>query len=97
MPLPDSEFQGICRAFGLDAVANKLHADPQVVANQTLVKSDHPRAGRLREPRPAPRFTRTPAPVGGAAPDLGQHTDEILSQLGLADEIETLRRDGIVA
>jgi crotonobetainyl-CoA:carnitine CoA-transferase CaiB-like acyl-CoA transferase len=67
------------------------------VANETFAQSDHPRAGRLREPRPAARFGATPAGVGAPAPDLGQHTDEILTELGLAAEIGALRREGIVA
>ncbi len=56
---------------------------PQVVANELLVESEHPVAGRIREPRPAARFDRTPAALDRPAPTLGEHTDEILTELGL--------------
>ena len=82
---------------GVVRTLDELHSDPQVIANRTLVESEHPVAGRLREPRPAPRFARTAAQVGAGAPTPGQHTDEVLSELGLADEIADLRRQKIVA
>ena len=74
-----------------------LHRDPQVIASEILVESDHPRMGRLREPRPTARFSDTPGDTGGPAPDLGEHTDEILTEIGLGAEIQELRDAGIVA
>ena len=70
---------------------------PLVVANETFEESVHPLAGRMRETRPAPRFGGTPARVAGAAPTLGEHTDEVLAELGLGGEIAALRESGIVA
>jgi crotonobetainyl-CoA:carnitine CoA-transferase CaiB-like acyl-CoA transferase len=75
----------------------ELHLDPQVQENGTLVERDHPVAGAMREPRPAPRFSRTPADVAHAAPTLGQHTDEVLSELGHGARIGELRATGVVA
>jgi crotonobetainyl-CoA:carnitine CoA-transferase CaiB-like acyl-CoA transferase len=56
---------------------------PQIVANELLFETDHPVAGRIRQPRAAARFDRTPTTLDRPAPTLGQHTNEILEELGL--------------
>jgi crotonobetainyl-CoA:carnitine CoA-transferase CaiB-like acyl-CoA transferase len=81
---------------GVVLAPDQLAADPHAKAVGLLVDSEHPVAGRLRQPRPPVRFEKTPARLGGPAPTLGQQTDAILEELGLADEIEGLRADGIV-
>ena len=63
----------------------------QVRATGIVVERDHPVAGRLRQARPAARFSGTPAELryGGAA--LGEHTAEVLAEIGLpAAEIDAL-------
>jgi crotonobetainyl-CoA:carnitine CoA-transferase CaiB-like acyl-CoA transferase len=71
--------------------------DPQVRANGTFVESDHPHMGRLREPRPPLNFERTPAAIARPAPALGEHTDEVLGELGIPPgEIARLRAAGVV-
>jgi alpha-methylacyl-CoA racemase len=51
----------------------------------------------VRQPAPAPRFSRTPAAVPQPAPQVGQHTAEVLLEAGLAaHEIEALRNAGAV-
>jgi crotonobetainyl-CoA:carnitine CoA-transferase CaiB-like acyl-CoA transferase len=60
---------------------------PQVQASGTIVESEHPVAGRLRQARPAPRFAGTPVGPPRGAPLLGQHNREVLAELGL-DETE---------
>ncbi|GAA1354685.1 CaiB/BaiF CoA transferase family protein [Saccharothrix algeriensis] len=53
--------------------------------------------GGLPQPAPAPRFDRTPAGTPSVPPAVGQHTDEVLAELGLAPaEVEGLRRSGVV-
>ena len=74
-----------------------LHEDVQVVANALLVEMEHPRAGRLRTPRPVARFDVTPASLRCPAPSLGEHGGEVLRELGLcASEIEDLRAKQIL-
>jgi len=74
-----------------------LHRDPQVLANGILVEDEHPVVGLVRQPRPAERMDGTPSEIRRPAPTLGQHTDEVLAEIGLgADEIATLRADGVL-
>jgi len=71
---------------------------PQIIANGTIVTDDHPLAGPLQQPRPAARFSSTPAAASGPAPVRGQDTDAILTELGYDDgERAALRADGAVA
>jgi len=73
-------------------------ADAQVAANELIVESDHPQAGRMRQPRPAARFERTPAEIRSPAPLLGEHTDAVLTELGISPEqLAALRAAGVVA
>jgi crotonobetainyl-CoA:carnitine CoA-transferase CaiB-like acyl-CoA transferase len=72
-----------------------LPADGQVVHNEIFVTRDHPLAGQIREPRPAARFSSTPQRVSAHAPGYGQHTEAIVSELGL--DVESLRASGAIA
>lgn len=74
----------------------EVHEDPQVQWNETFVEQEHPVAGRMRAPRHAARFLGTPLEDAAPAPLLGEHTDEILAELGLAERVEMLRADGVV-
>jgi len=67
----------------------------QVVNNALIETIEQPSVGTVRQPRPAARFDRTPARIGGPAPRIGQHTDTILAEAGYsADEIETMKQAG---
>ncbi|MGE0419233.1 MAG: CaiB/BaiF CoA transferase family protein [Acetobacteraceae bacterium] len=60
----------------------ELLDDPQVAANGLVVEYDQPGLGRVRQARPAARFARTPARIRRPAPGIGEHTREILAELG---------------
>jgi crotonobetainyl-CoA:carnitine CoA-transferase CaiB-like acyl-CoA transferase len=75
-----------------------LLEDPQVAANELIVESTHPHAGRMRQTRPAARFEKTPAEIARPAPLLGEHTDELLRELDFGDDdIAALREANAVA
>src|SRR5262249_58225526 len=57
--------------------------DAQIRHNGAVLEREHPAAGRMREPRPPVRFEKTPAEAGRPAPLLGEHSDEVLAELGL--------------
>jgi len=66
---------------------------PHHVARGTFVES-----GGLKQPGPAPRLSGTPGLIRRPPPHEGQHTDELLDELGLgADEVAALRASGAVA
>jgi crotonobetainyl-CoA:carnitine CoA-transferase CaiB-like acyl-CoA transferase len=71
---------------------------PQVQANGIVVETEHRAAGRLRQARPAARFSATPTAIRRGGPALGEHTGEVLAELGYSDaEIAALRAEGIDA
>lgn len=70
---------------------------PQIAANQLIVESDHPHAGRMRQTRPAARFDENPAEIRLPAPLHGEHTDEILGEAGISSaERARLRDAGVI-
>lgn len=70
---------------------------PQVVASGIIIEHEHPVAGRLRQTRTAARFEGTPPDISKGAPRLGEHNDEVLSELGFSEqEIADLRDCGAV-
>jgi crotonobetainyl-CoA:carnitine CoA-transferase CaiB-like acyl-CoA transferase len=76
---------------------DQVIAHPQVLASGILMESEHPVAGRLRQTRAAARFSQTPTMLRRGAPRLGEHTGEILRELGISDEdIRRLQRDRVV-
>ncbi len=75
-----------------------LLADPQIAHNGTFVEYDHPTEGHVKTPGFPIRFARTPATVARGAPLAGQHTREVLRELGRSDaDIEALIARGVLA
>ena len=71
---------------------------PQLVASGTIEEVDHPALGRIVQPRPAARMPGLPEARRSPAPAAGQHTDEILREVGYSEvDIDRLRAASIVA
>jgi crotonobetainyl-CoA:carnitine CoA-transferase CaiB-like acyl-CoA transferase len=76
----------------------ELATDPQVIENDYLVDFDHPDLGRVKLPGYPVHFSESGAGTTLAAPNLGEHTVEVLSRLcGYGEaEIDALRAEGVV-
>lgn len=70
-----------------------LLADEQAADNEYLLTVDHPIAGPTKVVGQPWKFSDTPAIIAAAAPELGQHTEEILLDLGYTWEDITALRD----
>ncbi len=57
----------------------------QVVARGLIAEFDQPTVGRVRQPKPAARFEVNEAAIGGPAPSVGEHSREVLRELGYDD------------
>ena len=63
-----------------------LEEDPHLKAVGLFERYDHPEVGAYNQLRPPVRFSRSPSNIRRHPPRLGQHTDELLSEIGM--EIE---------
>lgn len=74
----------------------EVEQDAQVQHNGAIISFDHPRAGKFRTVGPPIQFSRTPSSIR-RPPELGEHTDEILKELGFSrEEIAAFHKDKVV-
>jgi crotonobetainyl-CoA:carnitine CoA-transferase CaiB-like acyl-CoA transferase len=77
---------------------DEVFHDPQVVHRQMVVEVEHPTLGKVREVGIALKMSETPGSIRRLGPDTGEHTDEILRELGMtAEAIQALRQKKVVA
>ena len=67
--------------------------DPQIAHNGTFVEYEHPTEGHIKTPGFPYKFSATPPRIDRGAPLVGQHSREVLAELGLSEE----RIDGLLA
>lgn len=76
----------------------EMHRDPQTVARDMLVEVPHATLGATRAIGLPVKFSDTPGDIATGAPVYGQHTREVLAELGYSGaEIETLIGTGAAA
>ena len=77
---------------------DEVFDDPQVQHLESIVQWDHPTAGTLLQAGPPGRFSATQPEFRPQIGAVGEHTDDILRELGRDDaQIATLREVGVVA
>jgi crotonobetainyl-CoA:carnitine CoA-transferase CaiB-like acyl-CoA transferase len=75
----------------------EVFEDEQIRHLKLATKIQHPRLGEQTVQNLPVTLSRTPGAVVSASPDLGQHTDDVLGEVGYSKEdIAALRRDGAV-
>jgi len=75
-----------------------LEEDPQVVANQYITTFDHPTHGPIKLVGIPYHLSQTPCSLRLPAPEFGQHTEEVLLEIGgySWEEIEKLREEEVI-
>jgi CoA:oxalate CoA-transferase len=75
----------------------EVFKDPQILAQNMVMDVDHPGHGIVRMLGFPVKFSDTPCQVRRPAPGLGEHSDEILAELGYAaSDREAWQRDGVI-
>ena len=96
-----AEWMAICEELDLPATPvyalDELPDHPHLKAVGMFQDMDHPTEGAMRYVRPAVRFEASPASVRLSAPQLGQDTAAVLSDLGYASaDLEALQSAGVI-
>ena len=75
----------------------EVFEDPQVLARNMRIDVPHPKLGTVTMSGISYKHGDTPGTVRRHPPMLGEHTDEVLRELGVADdEIAALRQEGAI-
>ena len=72
--------------------------DPHINARNMFVEVDHEKAGQIKVINFPVKFSKTPGEITSAAPELGEHNIEILTELGYTEEnIRDLQQSGVIS
>ncbi len=74
-----------------------LLTDPQVLANDYIVETEHRALGKVKVPGHPIQFSETPGQIVAEAPELGQHTEEVMLEYGYSwEEIAQMKDEGVI-
>ena len=95
------EWLTLCRAKGLICApvnsVQDIPLDAQIAANGYVFDYDHEVLGKTKTVGFPVSFSRLQPEVRSGAPELGQHTEEVLLESGYSwDDIATLRERGVI-
>jgi crotonobetainyl-CoA:carnitine CoA-transferase CaiB-like acyl-CoA transferase len=83
---------------GYPYTAEDIVKDPHYQAREVIQTISLPSGKTLKVPGVLPKLSDTPGHIGGAGPALGEHTDEVLSAIGIDGEtLKSLRQRGIIS
>lgn len=78
------------------SVADIVH-DPHYLAREMIIPAELPGKVPVKMPGIAPKLSETPGAVRWSGPELGEHTDPVLADLGMTElQILDLRRRGVI-
>ena len=77
---------------------DKTIQDPHILERDMIVEIEHPTVGKIKTVNFPVKFSKTPSKIRSPPPLLGQHNDEILSELlnYTAEEISKLKDEGVI-
>ena len=82
---------------GLLKSYDQVFHDPHLIARGFFPKAPHPRLGPVEQIGSPMRLSETPARIARAGPLLGEHSVEVLAELGYSqEEIRRLSTDGVI-
>lgn len=83
--------------YGLSLSPMEITTDPQALANDFFTEIQHPIAGKVKLVNTTVKFSETPATIRSVAPQVGQHTEEVLLDLGYTwDDMARLKDQGVI-
>ena len=75
----------------------QVYSDPQVLHRNMLVEIEDPELGVLKNIGIPVKLSKSPGRIRRRAPDLGEHSREILLSAGYSEEdLERLTKEGVV-
>ena len=76
----------------------ELLTDEQVLSNNMITNLEHSQIGSINMVGPLVKMSDSPLEAKIASPSLGEHTNEILTAMGISDEeIQKLREDNVIS